>query len=136
MAATFTLSVVAPDRSVVDEPITSLVAPGVDGYFGVMAGHLPLIAALRPGILEFVSASGDRNLVYVGGGFAEVRPDRVTILADEAARARDLEVSRAEEDLEQARLALRGESSSANSTDAVANVDKAMQRLKAARTGR
>ncbi len=136
MAATFTLSVVAPDRSVVDEPITSLVAPGVDGYFGVMAGHLPLIAALRPGILEFVAVSGDRNLVYVGGGFAEVRPDRVTILADEAARARDLEVNRAEEDLEQARLALRGESSSANSTDAVANVDKAMQRLKAARTGR
>ena len=136
MAATLTLSVVAPDRSVIDESIVSLVAPGEDGYFGVMAGHLPLIASLRPGLLEFVTPTGERHLVYVGGGFAEVRPDRVTILADEAMRARDIEVSRAEEDLEQARRALRGESSAMNSTDAVADVEKAMQRLKAARTGK
>lgn len=136
MAATFTLNVVAPDRSVVDETIVSLVAPGADGYFGVMAGHLPLIAALRPGLLEFVTPSGERNLVYVGGGFAEVRPDRVTILADEAARARDIEVSRAEEELEQARRSLRGEASAVTSSDAVADVEKAMQKLKAARNSR
>ena len=111
MAREFHLSVVAPDRSVVEETVTSVVAPGQEGYFGVMAGHVPLIAALRPGILEYVDMTNNRHYVYTGGGFAEVGTNGVTVLADEAARASDIDVSHAEQMLEDSRKAATSSSS-------------------------
>ena len=136
MAHEFALSIVAPDKSVAEERVTSVIAPGLAGYFGVMAGHEAIIAALRPGLLEYVDVSGTRHFVYVGGGFAEVSGERMTVLADEAERASNIDASRAEEGLENARRALRGEASGVTSENAVAEVEKAMQRLRAARTGR
>ena len=136
MAKEFTLSVVAPDREVVAENVTSVVAPGTSGYFGVMADHLPLVAALKPGLLEYLDANGQRNFVYVGGGFVEVKNNRMTVLADEASRARDIDLSRAESDLEIARRALRGEDTEMDSTQAIIEVEKAMQRIRAARSAR
>jgi F-type H+-transporting ATPase subunit epsilon len=136
MAREFLLSVVAPDKLVFEDQVTSVVAPGTEGYFGVMAGHLPLIAALRPGLLEYIDANNQRHFVYVGGGFAEVSGDRMTILADEAERANDIDVARAEALLEDARRALRGEQSLISTDDAVLEVDRAVNRLRAARTGR
>ncbi len=133
MASAFTLSVVAPDRSVVEESVQSVVAPGVEGYFGVLAGHAPLIAALKPGILEYLDASNQRHFVYTGGGFAEVTGERVTILADEAARAADIDVADAERRLESARRSLRGEDSAIDTETAVLELDRAIARLKAAR---
>ncbi len=136
MAREFHLSVVAPDKSVVEEPATAVVAPGTEGYFGVMAGHVPLIAALRPGLLEYADASGNRRFVYIGGGFAEVTPDRVTVLADEAESATNINVAEAERNLEEARRALRGESSTISSEQAVIEVERAMNRIRAARSVR
>lgn len=133
MAREFNLSVVAPDRSVVEETVLSVVAPGEDGYFGVMAGHVPLIAALKPGILEYVDPTNNRSYVYTGGGFIEVGPTGVTVLADEAQRANEIDVSRAEAMLEDSRRALRGEDSGMTTQDAVIEVDKAINRLRAAR---
>lgn len=136
MAKEFTLSVVAPDREVVAESVTSVVAPGTSGYFGVMADHLPLVAALKPGLLEYLGPQGQRHFVYVGGGFVEVKENRMTVLADEASRAGDIDLSRAEADLEQARRALRGEESELNEEQAVQEVEKAIQRIRAARSVR
>jgi F-type H+-transporting ATPase subunit epsilon len=137
MAREFALSVVAPDRSVVEETVTSVVAPGSEGYFGVLAGHAPLIAALMPGIVEYLDPRGIRHCVYVGGGFAEVTGDRMTVLADEAARATEIELTRAEVDLENARKTLRGEDGSHfDREEAVLEVDRAIARLKAARLPR
>jgi F-type H+-transporting ATPase subunit epsilon len=136
MAREFALAVVAPDRSVVEETVTSVIAPGSEGYFGVLAGHSPLIAALKPGLVEYVDSRGVKHYVYVGGGFAEVAPDRVTVLADEAARATDIEVTRAELDLENARRTLRGEDGTVDREEAVLGVDRAIARLKAARVTR
>ncbi len=137
MAGTeFELSVVAPDKAVVEESVSSVVAPGSEGYFGVMAGHEPIIAALRPGLLEYVDRTGNRHYVYVGGGFAEVGRERVTILADEATRARDIDISHAEHELDSARRALRGDESSLNGEEAIHEVERAIQRLKAARIAR
>lgn len=133
MASDFTLSVVAPDRLVVEDQAISVVAPGSEGYFGVMAGHVPLIAALRPGILEYLDAQNQRHYVYTGGGFAEVTGGRVTILADEAAKAEDLTVAEAEADLEDARKALRGEATGTTSETAVIEIERAVARLRAAR---
>ena len=133
MPTDFTLSVVAPDRSVVEEQVVSVIAPGTEGYFGVMAGHVPLIAALKPGILEYRDSHNQRHFVYTGGGFAEVTPSRVTILADEASKASEIDVSDAERRLENARNGLRGESSTVNSQQAVLEIERAIERLKAAR---
>src|SRR3954462_5567663 len=100
MAADFTLSVVAPDRSVVEDRATSVVAPGTEGYFGVMAGHVAPIAGRKPGVPEYLDGHNQRHFVYTGGGFAEVTGSHVTILADEASLAQDIDVSDAERRLE------------------------------------
>ena len=109
MPKQITLSVVAPDRSVVEEPVVSVVVPGTEGYFGVLSGHVPLIAALRAGLVEYEDAGGQRHFVTASGGFAEVAGDRVSVLADAAERAQDIDVARAERALDNARKALRGD---------------------------
>jgi F-type H+-transporting ATPase subunit epsilon len=136
MAREFSLSVVAPDKSVVEETVTSVVAPGTAGYLGVLVGHEPLIASLKPGLVEYLDPAGVRHFVYIGGGFAEVAPDRVTVLADEAAKASDIDLARAEADLESARRTLRGDQSTFNNEQAVIEVERAVQRLRAARIAR
>ena len=133
MPTPFHLSVVAPDRSVVEETVASVVAPGEEGYFGVQAGHVPMIAALKPGILEYVDPNNQRRYVYMGGGFAEVASDRVTILADEAQHSDEIDAAKAEVHLEEARKAMRGEESSMTQEEAVVEVDRAINRMKAAR---
>ena len=135
MATSFQLSIVAPDRSVLDEPAESVIAPGSEGYFGVWAGHVPFIAALKPGIVEFSTAQG-RQHVAVSGGFAEVTADKVTILADAAERATEIDVARAEAALENARRALRGEEANMTSEEAVHALERAMNRVKAASAAR
>jgi F-type H+-transporting ATPase subunit epsilon len=137
MAREFALSIVAPDRSVIDgASATSVVAPGIEGYFGVMAGHVPVVSALKPGILEYVDGANSRHFVYVGGGFVQVSTDSVTVLADEARLASDLDVSEAEKTLDEARRALRGEDSSISSSDALLEIERATARIKAARSAR
>ena len=136
MANQIFLSVVAPDKAVVEENVVSIVAPGSEGYLGVMAGHVPVIASLKPGLLEYTDTNSNRHYVYVGGGFAEIQADKVTILADEAERAPEIDLAKAEALLEEARKALRGEASSINEADAVVEVERAVHRIRAARVVR
>lgn len=133
MAADFALSVVAPDREVVSTKAVSIVAPGVDGYFGVWAGHVPVVSALKPGILEYLDSANVRHHVYVGGGFVQVGAGSVTVLADEARYANDLDISEAEAALEEARRVLRGEESTMTQPEAMMELDRATARVKAAR---
>lgn len=130
----FPLSVVAPDRLVAEVEVSSIVAPGLMGYFGVWAGHQPMIAALKPGLIEYQAPSDpNRYYVAIGGGFAEVSESGVTILADEAHMASEIDLGRAEAELEEAMRALRGESSSMTSQEATQAVERAMARIKAAK---
>lgn len=133
MAKDFTLSVVAPDRSVVEERASSVVAPGLEGYFGVMGGHEPLISAIKAGVLEYADPAGNKHYVAVGGGFAEVTPDRVTILADTAEKALEIDITEAERMQEEARKALRGEPSSLSKEQATVELERAITRIKAVR---
>lgn len=133
MAATFHLSVVAPDRSVVEEEVVSVIAPGAAGYFGVLKNHVPLVVALKPGLLEYVTATHDRHYVAIKGGFFELANDKATILADAAEPATEIDIARAEKDLEEARKALRGEDSPMDTDDAVIELEYAVIRQKAAR---
>ena len=97
-----TLEIVTPDHAVVSKEIDELQVPGADGSFGVLPGHTPLLAGLRAGELWYRQG---QNISYVAVslGFAEVLPDRVTILAEEAEPAAEIDVPRAEAAQEQAR---------------------------------
>ena len=95
LPATLQLKIVSADRMVVDEPVDEVEIPGAEGYFGVLPGHTPLIALLQVGELWY-RQRGDVHHLAVAFGMAEVQPDRVTILADVAERAEDIDVARAE----------------------------------------
>ena len=80
MAGTFTIELVSPERVLLSGEATEVVVPGLEGDFTVLAGHAPVISALRPGILDIRDGSSRRR-IYVRGGFAEVDPTQLTILA-------------------------------------------------------
>ena len=89
------LQVVSADRSLVNEQVDEIEIPGADGYFGVLPGHTPLLALLGAGELWYRQGQ-ERTYLLIAFGFAEVQPDRVTILAQVAERAEDIDVERAE----------------------------------------
>lgn len=133
MASTFRLSVVAPDRTVVEQDVLSLIVPGVEGYLGMQAGHQPMIVALKTGLLEFRDAQTQQHFVAVSGGFVEVDAHKVIVIADSAQRAQDIDIKEAEMALERARKALRGEDSTMSTEEAAAELERAMNRIKTAR---
>jgi F-type H+-transporting ATPase subunit epsilon len=80
MAGTFKIELVSPERVLLSGEATEVVVPGLEGDFTVLAGHAPVISAMRPGILDIRDGSSRRR-IYVRGGFAEVDPTQLTILA-------------------------------------------------------
>lgn len=131
--AEFTLSVVAPDRTIFEGEVLSAVVPGVNGYMGIMANHEPIIAALETGIVECKDSRGQSTHIAIGGGFMEVSGTKAIILANSGEAANEIDLSEAEKELEEARKALRGESSTVASEDAQDALKRAMNRIKAAR---
>jgi F-type H+-transporting ATPase subunit epsilon len=89
------LQIVTPERMLVHEQVDEVEIPGVNGYFGVLPGHTPLLAALSVGELWYRRGQ-EVTYLSVVLGFAEVLPDRVTILAQLAERAEDIDIERAE----------------------------------------
>jgi F-type H+-transporting ATPase subunit epsilon len=89
------LRIVSVDRLLVNETVDEVEIPGADGYFGVLPGHTPLLAALHVGELWYRKGQ-EYHYLAIALGFAEVRPDGVTILAEMAERADDIDVQRAE----------------------------------------
>ena len=89
------LQVVSADRSLVNETVDEVIVPGADGYFGVLPGHTPLLATLQIGSLTYRQGR-DETVMLIAFGFAEVLPDRVTILAMSAEKAEEIDVARAE----------------------------------------
>ncbi len=90
-----TLEVVTPERSLVSEQVDEVQLPGAEGYFGVLPGHTPLLATLQVGELWY-RIGQEKHYLAVAFGFAEVLPDRVTVLAQIAERPEDIDVPRAE----------------------------------------
>lgn len=90
-----TLQIVTPDRSVVTEQVDEVEIPGAEGYFGVLPGHTPLLATLQVGELWYRKGS-EKFYLAIAFGFAEVLPDRVTILAELAEQPDEIDTARAE----------------------------------------
>lgn len=89
------LEIVTPDRSLVREDVDEVQVPAAEGYMGILPGHTPLLAMLRVGELTYRTGQATSHL-HVAFGFVEVLPDRVTILAQVAERAEEIDVPRAE----------------------------------------
>jgi len=89
------LQIVSADRSLVNETVDEVEIPGADGYFGVLPGHTPLLALLGAGELWYRQGQ-EKTYLAIAFGFAEVQPDRVTILAQIAERPEEIDVARAE----------------------------------------
>ena len=90
-----TLEIVTPDRALVTEQVDELQLPGSEGYFGVLPGHTPLLATLHVGEMWYRIGQQKHHLA-IAFGFVEVLPDRVTVLAQIAERAEEIDVGRAE----------------------------------------
>jgi F-type H+-transporting ATPase subunit epsilon len=90
------LEIVTPDRLLVREEVDEVEIPGSDGYFGVLPGHTPLLAALSVGELWYRQGQ-EKTYLSIALGFAEVLPDRVTILAQLAEKPEEIDIARAEE---------------------------------------
>jgi F-type H+-transporting ATPase subunit epsilon len=85
--ATFTFELVTPERVLMSSPVEQVSVPGADGDFTVFAGHAPVVSTLRPGVIEAKAADGKVIRIYVRGGFCEVAPDSLTVLAEKASNA-------------------------------------------------
>jgi len=133
MASAFQLSIVAPDRKVVETQVSSVTAPGTEGYLGVMAGHIPMIVSLKPGLLEYRDMNSQQHYVAIDGGFMEINATSVIVLAEGANLSGDIDLKAAEAELEEARRALRGEPSSMSTDEATEHMERALARIKAAR---
>jgi F-type H+-transporting ATPase subunit epsilon len=95
LPTTLTLEIVTPDRALARETVDEVVVPGSEGELGVLPGHTPLLATLRVGELWYRQGQ-ERHYLAIAFGFVEVLPDRVTVLAQIAERAEDIDVVRAE----------------------------------------
>ena len=96
MPPTFQLEIVTPEKTVYSGEVERLQAPGTEGGFGVLAGHHPMLAALAIGQMVFSEQEQGPQSVAISGGFAEVQRDRVTVLAETAEFAQEIDVTRAE----------------------------------------
>ena len=90
------LQIVTPDKMLVREQVDEVEIPGTDGYFGVLPGHTPMLASLAVGEMWYRKGQ-EKTYLSLANGFCEVLPDRVTILAQLAERAEDIDIARAEE---------------------------------------
>jgi F-type H+-transporting ATPase subunit epsilon len=120
---------VSPERLLVSERFDMVVVPGSEGDFGVLPGHAPLISTVRPGVIDIHDGGRIAHRVFVGGGFAEVTPERCTVLAEEATMVENIDKSDVERRLQEAELDLRDAESASERSHAEAKVN----RLKAMR---
>jgi F-type H+-transporting ATPase subunit epsilon len=97
MAEGTKLEIVSPERLIISEMVRSVTVPGSEGYFTVLGDHAPLMTTLKPGFVTAIDQSGTTHSIFVRGGFADVSPAGLTILADEARDAADFSRSEIEQ---------------------------------------
>ena len=131
MVETFQLEIVTPDKLVVDDRAEEMQIPGKNGYLGVLPGHAPLITELAVGEISYRRGGATQRL-SVAWGFAEVLPEKVTILAQTAERAEEVDAARAERARERALARLQSGGSDTDYARAQAALERALSRLEVA----
>jgi len=135
MADTFQLEIVTPEKKVVDTAAEEVQIPGKNGYLGVLPGHAPLITELAVGEITFREHSAEQRLA-VAWGFAEVLPNKVTILAESAERPSEINVERARKAKERAEQRLTSGDTSVDVERALDALHRAEVRLEVANAGK
>ncbi len=129
------LEIVTPERSILHDKVDEVEIPGSDGYFGVLPGHAPLLASLQVGQLWY-RKGGRTSYLSVAFGFAEVLPDRVTILARIAERAEEIDIDRAQAQRQRAEEDLARRAADVDLERARISLLKALTRLQVANRAR
>lgn len=129
MAGTIQLEVVTPERLLISEAVDEVIAPGSEGEFGVLPGHCRFLTTLRIGELRYRQGEQWKRL-SVSWGFAEVEPQRITVLAEIAERAEDIDMARAAAAAKTAELQIAAASKHEEMEAARAQLEKALLRLK------
>lgn len=132
MADIIKLEVVTPEKSVVDEDVQMVIAPGILGEFGILPGHTTFLTTLKVGTIRYTDTNGKERYVFVSGGFAEALPDKVTVLAESAERRQEIDLERAKDALQRAekRLAEDREKKDLDIVRAKAALERALHRIK------
>jgi F-type H+-transporting ATPase subunit epsilon len=133
----YQLRVVSVERSLFEGDVEFIVANGADGELGILARHAPLMTSLKPGPLRIQEViGGPEQVIFVGGGFLEVLPERVTVLADVAEHAEEISVERAEAARKRAQEKLAGTLTTAEEIEFQQALAMAEARLQLARLRR
>ena len=125
------LVVVTPERELVRAQVESVQVPGKDGALGILPGHAPLVGRLGTGVLAY-AAAGRRRYLSISGGFIEVLPGQVRVLADQAERAEDIDVEKARAELKRAEEALAHQTTETDPVETLAAEERARARVDAA----
>jgi len=129
--ATFRLEVVTAERMVFAGDVNEVVAWGVEGQLGILPHHAPLMTMLRPGDL-LIKKDNEEEYLVISGGFLEVRPDKVIILADACERAEEVDIARAEAARRRAEATLKERPPEVDTAAAEAALRRSLARLKVA----
>lgn len=129
MAENIFLEVVTPGASVVSEEAQIVMAPGSEGEFGVLRGHTTFLTSLKMGSLRYKDATGKERVLFINGGFAEVLPNKVTVLAESAERRSKIEIERVRAAKARAEKRLAERSPDVDIIRAEAALRRAIQRL-------
>ncbi len=130
MAGEFSLVIVTPSSMAFEGEVRSVLAPGSDGYFEVLIGHVPMLTSLRPGILTIRNDDG-RKRYTVSGGFVEVLRTQMTVLAETIEEVSAIDVDRARQAEERARQRLESSDDSVDIERAKTSLNRALNRIKA-----
>jgi F-type H+-transporting ATPase subunit epsilon len=131
MAATIHVDIVSPEGELFAGEANMVFAPAVEGEIGIAPRHAPLLTTLAAGVVRVQVEGSEEQAFYVGGGALEVQPNKVSVLADTAARARDLDEAEAEAAKARAEEAMRGRTDKLEIAEAQAELVRAMAQLKA-----
>jgi len=130
MAEKLFLEVVTPQKAIVSEEVEIVIAPGSEGEFGALKGHTTFLTSLKIGTLRYKDASGKERYLFINGGFAEVLPDKVTILAESAEYRQDIDVERATKAKERAEKRLAEKAADTDLVRAEVALKRAVHRLR------
>ena len=131
--ATLQCRVVSAREEIYAGEISMLIATGSEGEVGILAGHTPLITLLKPGSMRIQTADGNEEVIYVSGGVLEVQPKLVTVLADTAVRANDLDEAKIVEARQKAEQMLANQSDNVQTNAALASLAESVAQLQTIR---
>lgn len=134
MADKLTLEVITPEKLALREVVDEIVAPGANGELGILPEHAPLISQLKTGVLSYRRGT-ERKQLFVSGGFLEVLPDKVSVLADVAEKSEEIDLARAQRAREKAEQTINSRGEGTDFQSAELKLERALVRIQLAKGG-